>query len=78
MKTGDRGGLVLRKMKNISESVHNVTLGGVLPEFEWNFKEFKEGIVLLKNVLKHHQTVDTPQGHFRLVGNYFGCLSTNF
>ena len=21
---------------------------GVLPEFEWNFKEFKEGIVLLK------------------------------
>ena len=29
-------------------------------------KEFKEGILLLNIFLKHHQTVETPQGHSRL------------
>ena len=33
-------------------------------------RSLKKGLKCLKNVLKSHQTVETPQGHCRLVTNW--------
>ena len=49
-----------------------------LPEFECDFKRFKEGIRERKLCLNHHQTVDLYARAPQVGTGLFTCPSTNF
>ena len=55
----------------------DLKVGGT-PDFEWNFKSFKEGIEERKLFLKHWQTVDPHARAPQVVRELFGCPYTNF
>ena len=58
--------------KTLHNKDQNQIYGGDTPDFECNFKRFKEGIEERKLFLEHQQTVDPRQEHPRLSGDCLG------
>jgi len=52
---------------------------GILPEFLWNIRKFKEGLKGKKSrLMEHQQTVDRPQNGTPACWATVWCASTNY